>query len=234
VKSCLVNNTWEIIAPDHIADWDAVTGWEIERIRSMMDTLQPGDVLYEIGAEHGWMAALFAQRVGGANVALVEPSPDLWPNIRKCWSANGYPSPLATIEAFCSEVNVDSPSVTPWPESSIGDECPTLAYRSLPDHDQIPSITIDRIVDRIGVAPKAISVDVEGAELHVLRGARRTLKQDKPWVWLSVHPDLMEKWYGHRPRQIKDVLRAAGYSHRVLGVDHEQHWLCWPTEWGPQ
>ncbi len=39
-----------------------------------------------------------------------------------------------------------------------------------------------------GIKPEVIKIDVEGAEVGVLRGARKLLSQCRPMIFLSVHP----------------------------------------------
>jgi FkbM family methyltransferase len=48
--------------------------------------------------------------------------------------------------------------------------------------------TLDRFCADHDIAPEVIKIDVEGAELAVLRGARETLRRSKPVIFLSVHP----------------------------------------------
>jgi FkbM family methyltransferase len=49
-------------------------------------------------------------------------------------------------------------------------------------------ISLDSFCAERGVAPEVIKIDVEGAELGVLRGARDVLRRFQPAIFLSVHP----------------------------------------------
>ncbi len=49
-------------------------------------------------------------------------------------------------------------------------------------------VTLDRFCADSELRPEVIKVDVEGAELAVLRGARETLRRNRPTLFLSVHP----------------------------------------------
>jgi FkbM family methyltransferase len=51
-----------------------------------------------------------------------------------------------------------------------------------------PQTTLDAYCARHGLVPEVMKIDVEGAELRVLRGARAVLQQCRPLIVLSVHP----------------------------------------------
>jgi FkbM family methyltransferase len=67
-------------------------------------------------------------------------------------------------------------------------------------------------VGRVGL----IKIDVEGAELEVVRGLRETLRRDQPHVVceiLPTHDESDRRWAFRKPRQdaLLDLLRGAGY-----------------------
>ena len=228
-----------LVVSDVMANWDAIAGfspWEKERIDSILATLQSGDVLYDIGAEHGWMTAIFAQRVGGENMVLVEPSPDFWPSIRQTFEWNKLNPPLACFEGFAGAQTVLHREWTPadWPESSEGDECrERMPYRHPNDHSElISTISIDDLAKVVG-PPKGITIDVEGAEMLVLQGAENTLQVQRPYVWCSVHPDLMKKDFDADEDLLHRFMQDRGYDGRLLRHDHEYHWSYWPSEVDP-
>lgn len=225
---------FDIVVPDVIADWDAVAGdspWEYERIHSILDTLHPGDVLYDIGVEHGYMSVIYGQHVGGGNMVLVEPSPDFWPAIRLGWEQNGLDTPRASIEAYVGARSTMGEFATGWPESAFGPESrERQPYRHmLHDATSIPTVTVDAIA-RYVVPPRGLTIDVEGAELLVLRGANDTLLRHGPDVWCSLHPDLLLKDFGSTVTDFYAFLDDVGYTSRVLRVDHETHVHAVPAE----
>lgn len=223
--------------PDNVAEWDAVaedSPWEKERMDSILDEMGRDDVLYDIGAEHGWMSAIFAHETG-CRMVLVEPTVDFWPNIRGCWEYNALQLPVATTVAFCADgvrAGEHGPNVimNGWPREANGSECAARDYYHLqhPQFFQPPTVTIDALRTWTGASPTGITIDVEGAELLVLRGAAKTLLEARPLVWVSIHPDLMARDYGHTPDRIVDFMRTAGYEGTLLRVDHEEHHLFRP------
>jgi len=90
----------------------------------------------------------------------------------------------------------------------------------------VPTYTIDTLIGDLGPdVPLLLKIDIEGAELLALRGARRVLTRPNTTLLLSVHPYLIRR-YGHEVGDVERFLEWAGYSHRIIGIDTEQHWVC--------
>jgi FkbM family methyltransferase len=51
-----------------------------------------------------------------------------------------------------------------------------------------PQVSLDSFCAGRSIAPDIIKIDVEGAEVGVLRGARQTILRHRPSIFLSVHP----------------------------------------------
>lgn len=214
---------WTYWVPDSVADWDAPSHWERERLASMQQRLSHGDVLYDVGVEHGWLSAVYGAWCGYENMVLIEPSPEFWPNIKGVWQANGFPGPIACYQAFAGAEVKGEPVNDVWPAASDGVEVGGMAYRYMNQHFDIPTVTIDSIVHEHGC--DALTIDVEGAELLVLQGAEETLEERNLQVWVSIHWDLMERDFGHTPDQLHAYMDSLGYYGKHIHTDHEAHWL---------
>jgi hypothetical protein len=53
---------------------------------------------------------------------------------------------------------------------------------------EVPLTTIDTFCAEHAIAPTLIKVDIEGFEIHALRGARETMLRHRPIVVVEVHP----------------------------------------------
>lgn len=247
MRQALVNGRWNLWLPDSVADWDAIsgdaaldTGWESCRFRSMQRHLKYGDVLFDIGAEHGWISAILAREfVGAENVVLFEPSPEFWVDIRKTWLYNGLADPLGCWPGFVGSESSVAPEALHraallhhWPVAADVEapECDGLAYKSLhhPPEDSV-TVSIDEWVDATHCHPKAINIDVEGAEQLVVLGMTGTLLIDRPLVWVSVHEDLMNG-FGHTTNDLLRLMSVHGYYCEYLGTDHEAHYFFFPED----
>jgi hypothetical protein len=80
-----------------------------------------------------------------------------------------------------------------------------------------------QVCRRVGIVPDALTIDVEGAECNVLRGANQTLFDYEPKVWVSFHPEWMMKHYGTRVSDVQEFMKDHHYTAEFLGFDHEIH-----------
>jgi FkbM family methyltransferase len=84
------------------------------------------------------------------------------------------------------------------------------------DVDEVESSTLDEyvdnhVIDRID----AMKVDVEGAELLVLKGGWRTLERDRPLLVIEIE----ERWtrrFGHSAVDVFELLATLGYAHHCM------------------
>lgn len=222
---------FDLKLPDFLASWDVWEYWEHQRIKSMQNKLKKTDCLYEIGAESGWMTALFGKYfVDPQLMCIFEPTPEYWPNIRQTWEANGLPLPRFACCSLVGAENKNSPTVrSGWPLEADHEMTQARSYKYIHEHGEtVPQIKIDNFVGLTGMIPNALTIDVEGAEVEVLAGAMNTIKQYKPLIWCSVHEDLMLRNYNRTLGDFMNVLGHLNYTPHLLATDHEAHYLLEP------
>lgn len=216
--------------PVPLADWDVFACWERERFHSMRQHLTRGDILFDIGTEQGWCNLIYADIVGPENMVLIEPTVQFWPNIRATWERNYDVPPKACYSGLLSDVTTtELNEFTPWPAASMGLLIDRNKYQYIHHHDDnVTQMTLDDLVTRSKIIPDAITMDVEGAELLILQGADKTLRLHKPLVWISVHPDLIERDYHATADDVHTFMTELGYTADHLATDHEEHWFYQP------
>jgi hypothetical protein len=75
---------------------------------------------------------------------------------------------------------------------------------------EFPSTSIDAYSAASGVSPSLLKIDVEGFEFDVLDGARETLRNHHPRLWLEVHPAFLSE-QGRDWRELVELIKLAGY-----------------------
>lgn len=204
---------------------------ETARLQSMSWHLRRGDILFDIGTEKGDVSVLYAEMVGAENMVLFEGEPLVWPNIREEWVRNGLPTPLAYYAGLVGEQtsavtpDYDDTPIEGWPAHSYLTPTTHRTFRYIHDHaSHTRMTTIDDWVKANKIIPTALTIDIEGAELLALRGAKEVLRVHRPWVWVSIHPDLMERDYESTPEELIGFMESLDYTGVHLGTDHEEHW----------
>lgn len=237
----VLNGEHEMWLPKHRADrpeWYEPLGWERERLRLLRQMIMAmaNPVVYYVGAEEGEMAALC--QMWGGRMVLFEPNPLVWPNIRQIWEANDLELPLASFVGFAAaETDLHPPKREPhsdlfihdWPPCSVGDVITDHGFKELHSQaDEYCRITIDEMVAAMGKQPGIITFDVEGAEWEVMKGAEKTLRERRPTLMASIHPEFMIEHYGQHSRDFRRWLTQLGYREQFVDYQHELHMLFTP------
>ncbi len=233
----MVNGKYSVKMPSFLAAHDNWNNWEPERFASIEQNLKRGDTLIDVGAEVGTISAIYARTVGGENMVLLEGNPDNWQNIKATWDLEGLPIPKATFCGLVSDktempegMDYSAEQSEGWPVCALTGKIWTpRSFRLIHEHaHSTQQIKLDDFVSAMTLKPAGITIDIEGAEYRALSGARETLDRFKPRVWVSVHPDLMERNYQDRPEQIFALMDELGYTKHHLATDHEMHFFFSP------
>jgi FkbM family methyltransferase len=189
--------------------------WEPAVVQAIRRHLAPGGTLVDVGAHIGYHSLKAAAAVGPAgHVIAIEPNPGtvrlLRDNIRASSATAIRVEPVAcsnaegTLELFAAaEANIGESSLARHTASGAGKIAGV--YR-------VPARTLDAIVKEAAVSRvDVIKIDVEGAEMLVLQGARETLARYRPALILELIDSELQAM-GTSSAAIREYLRAAGYS----------------------
>jgi FkbM family methyltransferase len=223
-----INGEFEIILPKHRADrpdWYQPHGWEKLRLKSMHENISSEDVVYYVGAEEGEFPALC--QMWGAEVVLFEPNPKVWSHFPITWSANNLKIPMVCVPGFASDKinNLARIYYNEWPPEVDNIIEAAHGFKELYlEGETYGQITIDSCVyDHNIKPPTAISLDVEGSEWRVLGGAERTIREHKPKIWLSGHPEFMLQQWNESLHDLRQWIKGFGYKETLLDYQHEVH-----------
>jgi FkbM family methyltransferase len=182
--------------------------WNLEEYRAFRRVLGPGAVALDVGANIGSYAMLFGQWVRPhGRVYAFEPALDTRAALERHIALNDLADVVVPVPAAVSDASGRAAFMTAGPHgiSRLGtrDEPPALI---------VDTITIDEFCDRESVRPDLLKIDVEGAELAVLRGARDTLRACRRDVALFVelHPSIWAS-VGLTRGEIQAELAAVGF-----------------------
>jgi len=194
-------------------------------IQLLLDQLlRPGDTFLDVGANIGNTSLHAAARVGPkGRVIAVEPQNDCCQRLRATLAENGihhvelHQVGLADragkqtlkvlgrgtlMSTFAADANFDGPNLrqTLQVEVSTGD-----------------ALLRDRVLGNL-----VIKIDVEGYELHALRGLEQTIIHYRPPIITEVEPELLRR-SGFSEQDLFGFLQERGYAAQVIGM--KRNWL---------
>lgn len=203
---------------------DFKNGWETDYLKNLHESLRPGMIVFDIGAEQGEFSAMVAKVVGGGNVHLFEPSDRYWPNIKRLFDYNNF-NIGGCFNGFVSNYSTYQKDYFGWPECSNGNIF-TGTYQLLQSSSpiDIPTISIDEYCKIKNITPDVLMIDCEGAEVNIIDGARNILINNSPIVFVSVHSDQEILNHGRQRKELFDMFNEFGYKYELINKDHEEHW----------
>lgn len=164
---------------------------ELRLTQFLIQRLLPGQTVLDIGAHYGFFSLLcsklvadngqvFAFDASQSSFQILDHNVAEKSNISTFHCAvgdvDGKQIAFYEFPVFYSEFNsrfVDQYEQEDW-------------FKNMqPQLTQVKSITVDRFCQEHKISPDVIKVDVEGAELEVLQGMRRTMEQSSPAIVLE-------------------------------------------------
>jgi FkbM family methyltransferase len=176
--------------------------------------LKPGDCFYDVGAHIGFYSLIAARLVGQAgHIIAFEPDPDNAETLRENAAKNGF----LGVCVVCAAIS-DKDEVVRFHRSTHNDPS---RMSGMVMRENLLGIRESEILSCRAVSldsfcsshqtPNLVKVDVEGAELQVLEGARYLLRQKKPVLIIEVHDQ-------QNLPTVRSLLSGLGYTLEPLGL----------------
>jgi FkbM family methyltransferase len=191
--------------------------YEPELQAALRELVRPGVVIYDVGANIGYVSLLLAKAAGeNGKVFAFEALPENGRRWRKNIGLNGMD---ARMSLFFGAVTQTAGSVRFLVHASagmgkaVGSAGRQDEYQS---EIQVPGISLDEFVYVQGnPAPQVVKMDIEGGEVMALPGMRHLLAEACPLMLMELHGP-------ESSRVAWDTLTAAGYQ------------ICWMRHGYPE
>ncbi|MBA3672654.1 MAG: FkbM family methyltransferase [Gemmatimonadaceae bacterium] len=185
-------------------DWAPLTPLTVLREQGV---LVPGARAFDLGAHQGIVAMMLADVVGPTGLVVAVEATRLNADLaRENASLNGLRQ-VTVLHAAAAE----TPGVISFAPRSNG-HVATAEEASV----EVRAVSVDELSAEYG-PPSVVMIDVEGYELHTLRGARATLVAHRPALIVEVHVgEGLEQW-----GTAADVIAMVPERYRVLVSRHE-------------
>lgn len=182
------------------------------------ELVQPGSVVWDVGANVGLFSFCASARSGSAGFVL-SVEPDFWlAHLMNRSSRELARHGCSRVEVLCASIS-DSNRVSKLEiaqgaraSSHLAEAIGSNQARGVRCLQATVSVTLDFLLDYFP-APSVLKVDVETHEVSVLRGAARLLREIRPTIWCEVSKE--------NSSEITEMLHASGYELR--GAETRPH-----------
>jgi FkbM family methyltransferase len=202
------------IGPDFIY-WGIYmgVGFEPEATNILGNLVKAGQTVVDVGANFGWYTTLFSRCVGSTGrVHAFEPVPTTYERLQENLGLNQLQDFVSATRSAVGEAPGQAKMHIFKNLSSANASMSALDQKEY-DVVEAPIIRLDDYLKDNGVRHvDFLKVDVEGAELMVLKGARGLLAApDAPLIMVEIN-DETSKAFGFRKEEIWDLLVELGYG----------------------
>lgn len=185
--------------------------YELDLSAAIQELVSPGLIVYDLGANLGYMSLIFADKVGeSGQVFAFEALPSNVKRLRANLEANPE---ISNIEIVPNAVS-DSAGTVEFlvHESHAAGKVVGSAGRDVTYEERIviPTISLDDFVfSQKHPAPQIVKMDIEGGEVLALPGMRRILEEHQPLLFLELH--------GEESKRVGwEILTSHGYTFHAI------------------
>lgn len=182
-------------------------------IDDLISNLNQDDVFFDVGANIGIYLCIVSEIVTKGEAIGFEPHDE---NIRKI-EANTELNGLdpSVYKYALSDSNGTTELTIDWSwgnESGAGKHALSTEQGEGSKTVEIETITGDKFIKSNNVAPDVMKIDVEGAEMKVLRGFNSALSEGVcRMIYCEVHPEKMSN-YGDSKEELFSYLEEMGFA----------------------
>jgi len=216
---------------DHYSRMKRLGGWDEWVLTTCLDLLSEGGTFYDIGANGGYMSVSVGHHFGGnINVVAVEPQPRLAKLVVISMLVNGldkfevFPVLLGDSERQ-EHLHVSADTT----HASIKSRAAESKIFEVKSTISVPMITLDEMVKTHKLpVPDVIKLDVEGAELLVIKGGADTLRSTKPAIVFESDTNMVRFGYSRQDMMLAlldfgyDTFYSISHDGRYTEVDGRQ------------
>jgi FkbM family methyltransferase len=175
--------------------------------------IRPGDAVLDIGANQGFFTCYAAYK--GAKVYAFEPVPELFDRLMFNVRQNGFADRVTAfpcaVGEFNSDVEIQVSDSLGGGQSSINPEFSKRYNVPVRQSIKVPCKTLPGILDELSLpSVRLCKLDVEGAELGILRALRPSNLDKLQSICLEYHLDIDPR------RELLTMIEAWGTHHMSL------------------
>ena len=201
--------------------WFYASTYELEKTVFIQNHCKKGDTVIDIGAHLGIFSFFLAKQVGPTGkVYSFEPSEKTFDALSQTIKFNDFGSFVKPSKTAIFDSSGELTFYV-YGNSTISNA------NSISSHNtsvKIRKTTVNKIsLDELMISEKIenltlIKIDAEGAELHILKGAKNMLTKFHPFITLEVHPDNFDD----APKTLVELFKIIiEYRYKIMSDLHQ-------------
>ncbi|MCX7911485.1 MAG: FkbM family methyltransferase [Dehalococcoidales bacterium] len=180
-------------------------------LQAMMEELGPGDTFWDVGANLGFYSLAVATVFPRVQVLSFEPHPVTARKLRDNISLNRRVN-IRVLELALADF--DGTAGLTLPQSQKHGQA-HLVFAAGTTTRKVRVLTADSLISTGAAArPDVLKIDVEGAELLVIRGMKQAIAQCRT-IFCEVHPAQSTR-YGYTAEELLEFLQGQGFQLKRL------------------
>ena len=180
---------------------------------TFLDMVQPGDCVFDIGANIGIMTYFLSKKVEAGKVYAFEPVPENIYTVKRIIKRYGLNN-VTLIEKALGTESGEIEMIMPKFGKARKQGLSHVVHDSIDTFNEgtkytVEVVTLDSVLNDENCQPKAIKLDVENFEYFVLKGGQKIITTHKPIIYT-------ELWDNENRVKCMELLISWGYSTNVV------------------
>jgi FkbM family methyltransferase len=191
--------------------------WEYWNTEFMWNTVQPGAVCVDVGANHGYFSIVLADLIGVTGALYsIEPNPRLFGLLNRSIQLNGFGSRTMAIQAAVGAEPGQLPLLVPIAEPKnarlVSESRADRARESTENQgEEIHMVRVDTLDNLVKGPADFVKIDVEGAEELVWHGMQKLIdRSPNIRIVMEVNPERCRS-----PGEFLDSIKARFPLHEI-------------------
>jgi len=200
---------------------NAKKSFEYDTLELYQNNINKGATIIDIGANVGLFSLLGSELIGpNGKVLAIEPSKQVFDCFNKNIELNNLKNIIAVNVALGEEEGFISMS---YPNKKDKEKNDAYGFIDTSKVGDVKCVVLDQFIKKHDIAKiDVIKIDVEGAELLCLKGAKEILKRDKPVIIFEAFEPYCKR-FGYQLYDLLAFLKNYGYS--LEQIDYAQ-WIA--------
>jgi len=198
------------------------TDYEPYLFQFLKKNCHEGYTFLDCGAHIGLFSVVGSRIVGErGKVVSFEPMPSIRAVLENTISINNCSNVTVRPEAVSSKIG----EARFFDTGNVASNANSLVRQDRhAGNITVPVTTIDQVRAEMNLRINCIKIDVEGAEYDLLVGAEKTIKEDRPILFLSLHPPAIAQG-GQSLEMIWNILAGYSYSVQLSGTEIDRNYF---------